>query len=110
VRSTRDALDALIATRRLAAADGERLRAGYAFLRDLEGRLRIERDQAVETFDADVEAVLALARRMGYAGDDDGVVAAFRADLARHRAGIRDVYTRLFASASSRLPAPPASG
>ncbi len=108
-RSTQQALDALIETRILAREDGERLRAGYGFLRDLEGRLRIERDQAVEAFDADAEAVLALARRLGYAGDDATVIASFRADLARHRAAIREISARIFESAS-RLPAPTASG
>jgi glutamine synthetase adenylyltransferase len=72
---------------------------GYAFLRDLEGRLRIERDQPVEAVDTDPEAMLGLARRLGYAGTDEEVVARFRHELARHRAAIRDVYERLFTSA-----------
>ena len=36
------------------------------------------------------------ARRLGYTGDDP--VAALRADHARHRDAIRDVYDRLFAA------------
>jgi glutamate-ammonia-ligase adenylyltransferase len=98
-QATLAALDALITAGALPASDGERLRDGYAFLRDLEGRLRIERDQPVEAIDADPVAMLALARRLGYAGSDDEAVARFVAELARHRAAIRDVYSRLFAGA-----------
>jgi glutamate-ammonia-ligase adenylyltransferase len=98
VRGTCEALDALIAAGALAPDDGASLRAGYAFLRDVEGRLRIERDQPVEAVDADPDAVLSLARRLGYQGTDDEAVAAFRAELARHRAAIRDVYARVFAT------------
>ena len=97
VHSTREALDALIAVGVLSADDGERLRGGYAFLRDLEGRLRIEHDQPVEAIDTDPVAMLGLARRLGYTGTDDQMVATFVRELARHRAAIRDVYTRVFA-------------
>jgi glutamate-ammonia-ligase adenylyltransferase len=95
-QATRRALDALIAVGALPADDGDRLRAGYAFLRDLEGRLRIERDQPVEAIDADPIAMLGLARRLGYQGTDDQARARFVAELARHRTAIREVYDRLF--------------
>jgi glutamate-ammonia-ligase adenylyltransferase len=100
VRPTREALDALIATGVLSRDDGERLRAGYAFLRDLEGRMRIERDQAVEELDTDADALAALARRLGYDGDEATAAAALAATLAAHRAAIRDVYERTFAEAA----------
>jgi hypothetical protein len=76
-----------------------RLAAGFAFLLDLEGRLRIERDQPVEAIDTDPGALLALARRLGYEGDDVAVVARVQAELERHRTAIRDVHARLFAAA-----------
>ncbi len=98
-QATRAALDALIAAGALPAADGERLREGYAFLRDLEGRLRIERDQPVEAIETDPMAMLGLARRLGYDGTDDEAVARFAAELGRHRGAIRDVYARIFAGA-----------
>jgi glutamate-ammonia-ligase adenylyltransferase len=96
---TRPALDALIAGGVLPADDGARLTAGYAFLRDLEGRLRIERDQPVEAIDTEPGALLGLARRLGYGGDDAAAVARVQQELDRHRTAIRDVYARLFAGA-----------
>jgi glutamate-ammonia-ligase adenylyltransferase len=99
VRATREALDALIAAGVLDAADGAALRDGYAYLRDLEGRLRIEHDQAVEAIEERRDVMLGLARRLGYAGDDDDAIAAVRSELARHQTAIRRVYERLFACA-----------
>ena len=96
---TRPALDALIASGVLPKDDGAQLAAGYAFLRDLEGRLRIERDQPVEAIDTDPGALLGLARRLGHDGDDAAAVARVQRDLERHRTAIRDVHTRLFATA-----------
>jgi len=99
VPGTRPALDALIASGIVAEDDGGRLAAGYAFLRDLEGRLRIERDQPVEAIDTEPGALLGLARRLGYGGDDAAAVARVQEELARHRTAIHDVHARLFADA-----------
>lgn len=99
VQGTREALDALEATGLLAPEDVARLRAGYDFLRALESRLRIERDQPVEAL-AEDEAVLAgLARRLGYEGDEAAVAAALRREHQRHREGIRAVWNRVLAAA-----------
>jgi glutamate-ammonia-ligase adenylyltransferase len=94
VRATLPALDALAAAGLLPPDQAEALRAGYAFLRALENRLRLERNQPVEAIDEDPEALVALARRLGYAGDDEAVVADLRADHARHRDAIRAIYER----------------
>jgi len=83
----------------LPAEDARVLRDGYAFLRALESRLRIERGQPVEALDQ--ESLLGVARRLGYAGSDDEAVAALRADHERHRTAIREVYERAFAAAAS---------
>jgi [glutamine synthetase] adenylyltransferase / [glutamine synthetase]-adenylyl-L-tyrosine phosphorylase len=99
VRSTRKALMALEASGRLAAEDARALREGYDFLRTLEGRLRIERDQPVEALDTEPDALRGVARRLGYAGSDDAVVAALRADHERHRDAIRAAYDRAFSAA-----------
>jgi glutamate-ammonia-ligase adenylyltransferase len=95
VRDTQGAIAGLAAAGVLAAADARALADGYAFLRALENRLRLERDQPVEAVDEDPAALLSLARRLGYAGDDAGAVEALRADHAAHRRAIRDVYDRL---------------
>jgi len=99
VRSTRRALMALEATRRLGADDARALREGYDFLRALEGRLRIERDQPVEAFDTEPEAMRGVARRLGYKGSDEAVVAALHADHEGHRSAIRAAYDHAFATA-----------
>jgi [glutamine synthetase] adenylyltransferase / [glutamine synthetase]-adenylyl-L-tyrosine phosphorylase len=96
-RGTRDALTALAETGLLPGADAHALRQGYDFLRALEGRLRIERDQPVAALDTDPDALLGVARRLGYGGTDDQAVAALRADHERHRAGVRAAYDRVFA-------------
>jgi glutamate-ammonia-ligase adenylyltransferase len=99
LRATREALDALITAGVLDPADGAALRDGYAYLRDLEGRLRIEHDQPVEAIEERRDVMLGLARRLEYEGSDDEAIAALRAELARHRTAIRRAYDRLFASA-----------
>jgi len=45
----------------------------------------------------DTDALLSLARRLGYGGTDAAAVAALRADHARHGDAIRAVYDRHFA-------------
>jgi glutamate-ammonia-ligase adenylyltransferase len=99
-RGTRAALAALEAADVLAADDARALGEGYDFLRALEGRLRIERDQPVEALDTNPEALLGVARRLGYEGDDAEAVAALRADYAHHSSAIRALYDRLFAEAA----------
>jgi glutamate-ammonia-ligase adenylyltransferase len=93
-RVTSEAIAALAHAGILPAADARALADGYAFLRTIESRIRLERDQPVEVVDGDHDAVLALARRLGYGGSDADAAAALRADHDRHRAAIRDVYDR----------------
>jgi glutamate-ammonia-ligase adenylyltransferase len=100
-RRTADALAALQQSGLVSAADANILAEGYAFLRTLENRLRIENDQPVEAMDADIASLLPLARRLGYEGPDEAAVAALRADHARHSQAIRSAYDRLFAVAAS---------
>jgi glutamate-ammonia-ligase adenylyltransferase len=99
VRSTRAALAALAAAGLLPREDADGLVAGWAFLRAVENRIRIERNAPVEALETDPEALVPLARRLGYEGADAEAVGALRADHARHRATIRDVYDRHFAEA-----------
>jgi glutamate-ammonia-ligase adenylyltransferase len=99
VRGTGAALGALGRAGFLAAADADALIAGYEFLRAVESRLRLERDQPAEAIDEDPEGLRALARRLGYEGSDDAAVAGLVADHRRHRETIRAIYDRLFADA-----------
>ena len=99
VRGTRDALEAIETVGLLGADDVARLRDGYDFLRALEGRLRIERDQPVEALEDDDASLVGLARRLGYAGDDAAAAAALRSDHARHREAIRATWERALAAA-----------
>jgi glutamate-ammonia-ligase adenylyltransferase len=99
-RVTRHALEELARAGRLAESEARALSEGYAFLRALENRLRIERNQPVEALEDDAEALLALARRLHYRGSDAQAVQALRDDHARHQRLIRDVYDRHFAGAT----------
>src|SRR5438132_468567 len=97
VRDTPGAIGALAAAGLLLPADARALAEGYAFLRALERRLRLEHNQPLEVTAADPAALLALARRLGYGGTDAEAVAALRADHTRHGEAIRAVYDRHFA-------------
>jgi len=100
-RDTRGALAALAAAGILSAAEARALRAGYAFLRAVESRLRLERDQSGEALDAEPGTLVPLARRLGYEGSDGEAVAALLDDHARQRETVRAIYDR-------RLGTPPA--
>jgi len=98
-RRTEDALDALHAEGLLGADDHRTLVDGYRFLRRVQSRLRIERDQAVHTLDRKDPKLAALARRLGYQGS--GAERRLVRQIETTREGIRGVFDRLFAAASS---------
>ncbi len=94
-RATLSALAALQETGILAAEEYQLLTQGYRFLRTLENRLRIERDQPVEALENRNEQLLSVARRLGYDGDD--AATQLLADYQRQRELIRACYARWFA-------------
>lgn len=94
-RATLSALAALQDAEILATEDYQLLTQGYRFLRTLENRLRIERDQPVEALENSTEQLLSVARRLGYDGDD--AAARLLADYQRQRELIRACYARWFA-------------
>ncbi|TMA60545.1 MAG: bifunctional [glutamate--ammonia ligase]-adenylyl-L-tyrosine phosphorylase/[glutamate--ammonia-ligase] adenylyltransferase, partial [Deltaproteobacteria bacterium] len=94
-RATLPALQALHACGVLPTDDFQMLTRGYRFLRTVENRLRIERDQPVEALESGGEQLTALARRLGYEGDD--AAARLLADYQCQREAIRACYTRWFA-------------
>ncbi len=93
-RDTLSALDALRACQVLSREESQVLKRGYQFLRRLENRLRIERDQPVEALDRNAEQLTSLARRMGYEGAEAG--ARVLAEYHRQREAIRACYSCLF--------------
>jgi len=100
--STRTALAALTALGLLAPDEAAALGAGYAFLRALESRLRIERDQAPAELDDDPAALLALARRLRFDGPDAVVVERLRREHAAHRTAVHAAYLRVLARCAER--------
>ena len=101
VRGVREAIAALARAGLLTQDEARDLADGHAFLSAVESRLRLDRNQPVDAIDTDPDALLALARRLGYGGDDAAARAALRADHARHRAAVRAVYERRFAEAAA---------
>jgi glutamate-ammonia-ligase adenylyltransferase len=93
-RATLLALEALQACGVLPADDFHLLIRGYRFLRTVENRLRIERDQPVEALESGDEQLTSLARRLGYEGDD--AAARLLTDYQNQREAIRACYTRWF--------------
>jgi glutamate-ammonia-ligase adenylyltransferase len=95
VRATLAGVQALWRAGVLSPDDARVLGDGYRFLRALEHRLRIERDQPVQALEREGEALRALARRMGYAASGDEA-SRLLADYDAHRDAIRGVYERWF--------------
>jgi len=99
-RATLPALHALHACGVLPVDDFHTLTQGYRFLRELENRLRIEHDQPVEALESGGEQLTALARRLGYEGEN--AAARLLAAYQRQRETIRACYTRWFALEKER--------
>ncbi len=93
-RNTLAALEALSVYQILSGEESRMLRLGYQFLRKLENRLRLERDQPVEALESNAEQLTALARRMGYDGAEAG--SRVLAEYHTQRETIRACYSRLF--------------
>jgi [glutamine synthetase] adenylyltransferase / [glutamine synthetase]-adenylyl-L-tyrosine phosphorylase len=95
-RATLHALRALAEAGVVPAADVAQLEESYAFLRALTNRLRIERDQPVESLEREGDRLPALARRLGYSGDNDTVARRLLDDYGRHREQVRALYEAWF--------------
>ena len=101
-RATLPALEALQACEVLPTDDFLILTRGYRFLRSLENRLRIERDQPVEALESSDEQLTSLARRLGY--EEDAAAAHLLTDYQNQREAIRACYTRWFAREKGQRP------
>jgi glutamate-ammonia-ligase adenylyltransferase len=94
-RATLSALQALHTYGVVPQEDFDMLSRGYRFLRTLENRLRIERDQPVEALESSEAQLTPLARRLGYEGED--AATQLLTDYQDQREAIRACYTRWFA-------------
>jgi len=100
-RATLPALEALHACGVLPEDDFQLLTHGYRFLRTLENRLRIERDQPVEALESSDEHLGSLARRLGY--EEDTAAMNLLAEYQRQREAIRACYSRWFAREKGQM-------
>ena len=67
-RDTLGALDALHNEKILSRGEYRTLSDGYLFLRRLDHRLRLERDQSIDAFEAEPERLQSIAQALGYNG------------------------------------------
>jgi glutamate-ammonia-ligase adenylyltransferase len=97
------ALETLAATGLLEAAEQEKLRAGYDFLREVESRLRIVHNLTQDSLPANPEDLEKLARRLGFeAGLESSASQRFLADLDKHTTQIRELFLALVARERSQ--------
>jgi [glutamine synthetase] adenylyltransferase / [glutamine synthetase]-adenylyl-L-tyrosine phosphorylase len=95
-RGTRRLLEAMRAVGVVSDEDGRALMEDFQFLSRLENRLRIESDEPAWAVPTDPAALLPLARRMGFEGEDGP--ARMLHELAKCRARIRAIFDRYFAA------------
>ena len=67
-RETLKALEALHTEKILSRGEYRTLSDGYLFLRRLDHRLRLERDQSIDAFEAEPERLQSIAQALGYRG------------------------------------------
>jgi glutamate-ammonia-ligase adenylyltransferase len=98
-RNTRALLAALHDGGLMGAADAASLADNFYFLARLENRLRIESDQPAWAVPTEHEALLPLARRMGFQGED-GPERLLR-ELRERRRRIHDIFDKYFVAESA---------
>jgi glutamate-ammonia-ligase adenylyltransferase len=101
-RSTLAALQALHETKVLKRGESRLLGEGYMFLRKLDHRLRLERDQSIDAFEADPARLEGIALALGYGSRNTGRRPTFNSgkkllhDYRAKRENIRACYERYF--------------
>lgn len=96
-RTTLVALEQLARRGYIDEADAEHLAVAYRYLRTVEHRLQLEREQQVYALPADDAALDRLARVMGYRDrDGHGALEQFLASHHRHQDSVRAIFERLF--------------
>lgn len=102
-RETLEALKALRGELILKSAEYRLLADGYLFLRHLDHRLRLERDQSIDAFEAEPGRLDGIAKALGYSGNKAGKRGATSGkrllrDYESRREKIRACYERYFLS------------
>jgi len=111
-RETLTALEALYGEKILKPTEYRLLAEGYLFLRRLDHRLRLERDQSIDAFEAEPGRLDAIATALGYNSDRPGKKresksgAKLLRDYQARREKIRACYERYFLT----KPITPGSG
>jgi glutamate-ammonia-ligase adenylyltransferase len=102
-RETLEALKALQRKRIINKSEYRLLSDGYLFLRRLDHRLRLERDQSIDAFEAEPGRLDSIARALGYAGPKrSGKATVLKSgqkllrDYQARREKIRACYQRYF--------------
>ena len=101
-RETLDALQALEAAKILNLREYRLLADGYLFLRQLDHRLRLERDQSIDAFDAEPKRLDVIAKALGYSAEEAKSKRSGQAgrkllrDYQQRREKIRHCYERYF--------------
>jgi len=78
----------------LPASEGESLSQSYRFLRNVEHKIQILHQRQTHSLPESAGERLALARRLGYLGED--AATQLWADLDYHREGVRHAFEKLF--------------
>ena len=101
-RRTLEALGALHHHKIIRKAEYQLLSEGYLFLRRLDHRLRLQRDQSIDTLEREADELHAVAQALGYKGPAKAGKSHMRPgdlllrDYERRRERIRACYDRFF--------------
>jgi glutamate-ammonia-ligase adenylyltransferase len=103
-RGTLDALKALREHKIINSHDYRLLAEGYRFLRHLDHRLRLERQQSIDILERDPEKLQGISRALGYKGRGARTAGdLLLRDYERRRERIRACYARFFKTESKNL-------
>ncbi|MFQ5684721.1 MAG: bifunctional [glutamate--ammonia ligase]-adenylyl-L-tyrosine phosphorylase/[glutamate--ammonia-ligase] adenylyltransferase [Candidatus Binatia bacterium] len=109
-KGTLEALTALQQHRIIKKNDYQLLSEGYLFLRRLDHRLRLERDQSIDVVEREPEKLNGIAQALGYKGSSNKSKKTKRdagerllLDYELRRGHIRTCYKRFFLSADTEL-------
>ncbi|MEE9550081.1 MAG: bifunctional [glutamate--ammonia ligase]-adenylyl-L-tyrosine phosphorylase/[glutamate--ammonia-ligase] adenylyltransferase [Candidatus Binatia bacterium] len=85
-------------------SDYHLLSEGYRFLRQLDHRMRLERDQSIDILEREAEKLQGIATAMGYKGrGKQGAGELLLRDYEKQRERIRSCYERFFESEVNRF-------